>query len=294
MTKTLLERLVVEGHHVDVFARDVKKKYTLCGVMVHPISHFPLNKANTYDLYISHPEIAFVLQQRIARFDTPYIGIVHNTNERTMKALARLEPHMTIANSADTLQRIPSSRTHRLRTVLYPPVRDFQPTVAGKSILSVNMSPDKGFPVVEYVAHHLPEYEFDAVEGGHGLQATVFRQNMTVHKQTPDMAPIYANAKVLLHPSIRESYGMTLAEATVAGIPSVIKKLPTTHEVMGSAGTYPQNKDEWVSMTRILMTEPGTYAEHQQRTLERGKFLRQQSHDDLERWVRIVRDQVER
>lgn len=293
-TKHLLEYAVQHGHDVDVFARDVKKEYIVNGVQIKPISLFKPNRAQKYDVYVSHPEIAFVLAQKVSRFGTPYVGIVHNTNQRTLNGLSRLQPDYTIANSEDTLARIPTPKASKPRTVLYPPVRHFQPTVAGKSILSVNMSPDKGFPVVEHVAHHLPEFPFTAVVGGYGLQARVARANITVVPQTPDMAPIYADARILLHPSIRESYGMTLAEATVAGIPAIIKHLPTTHEVVGSAGVYPQNKDEWITMTRILMTEDNTYAEHRQHALERGQYLLKQSAEDLDRWLRILKNLVER
>lgn len=289
MTKRLLCHLVERGHTVDAYVLDAKKPYVIDGINVQPYSRFSPSQTKKYDLYISHPEIAFVLNHHTARHGIPYIGIVHNTTSNTMRGLSRLEPHITIANSYDTLTHLPRPTIRKRREIVYPPIAGITPvTDPGAYVTAVNMSSAKGFSAVDYVAKKLPDVEFLAVRGGHGLQATSVPDNITVIKQTPDINPVCQDTSVFLHPSLMESYGMTLAEMTVAGIPSVIRRLPVTHEVMGTTGLYPQNKAEWVSTVRALMTDQSFYDDARHAAQERGKYLVEQTQVSFDQWVRLV------
>lgn len=289
MTKKLLGALVERGHTVDIYVKDAKKQYTLDGMTIRPFSYFSPSVTKKYDVYVSHPEIAFVLNHHTARHNIPYIGIVHNTSPNTMRGLHRLEPHITIANSYDTLTQLPNPIKRPRQEVIYPPVVGIdQVNDTGTNITAINMSPTKGFDVVEHVAKKSLDFPFLAVRGGHGLQAHKVPSNIKVVPQTPDINPVCRDTCVFLHPSIAESYGMALAEMTVAGIPSVINRLPVSHEVMGSAGLYPHNKSEWVSMTHQLMMDQTFYDDHRQQAIERGIYLHEQSQESLDHWVHLM------
>jgi glycosyltransferase involved in cell wall biosynthesis len=63
-------------------------------------------------------------------------------------------------------------------------------------------------------------------------------QNLEVIEQTTDMAAIYAKTKVLIVPSLFESYGRVAVEACINGIPVVGSNLPGIREATYEGGVY--------------------------------------------------------
>ena len=82
MTADLLEHLVGAGHTVHVYAEHIRTSYERNGVFIRNAGHIHMNRANTYDVFLTHPEVRTMVWHDVQRL--PYAGIVHNTNIGTM------------------------------------------------------------------------------------------------------------------------------------------------------------------------------------------------------------------
>ena len=70
----------------------------------------------------------------------------------------------------------------------------------------------------------------------YGLQGRVF-----LHPFTHDIQQYYSEAQVYVLSSRWEGFGLVIVEAMAHGLPVVSSNLPTSHEIMGSAGLYFEN-----------------------------------------------------
>jgi glycosyltransferase involved in cell wall biosynthesis len=94
----------------------------------------------------------------------------------------------------------------------------------GDAILHVTATRRKGIDVTLAIADRLPNEEFVVVgEASRGVERRLaHRSNVTYRGFVPDMASVYADAKLVLMPSVwAEPYGMVPVEAGVSGIPTL-------------------------------------------------------------------------
>lgn len=286
MTADLLEHLVRAGHEVNVFAEFVSTPYTRNGVSIHPVEGLNRAVAGRHDVFVTHPEVrtgAWAYVQGVL----PYIGIVHNLQENTLRSLERCHPHTVIASS----QYAADSLAQPGAVVIHPPLTGPAPTPShGDRFLVVNVNAAKGGQMLSLLASHHPDLRFQAVAGGYGDQILDQPHNVEVIPHGANMDDVYASSYALLLPSQSETYGKVVAEAMDRGLPVIASDLPGVREAGGTAAVYVDAQDTlaWCDQVGRLGHDRALWAEMGTASVLWAKQLRVRSTEHLARWQRIV------
>jgi len=174
-----------------------------------------------------------------------------------------------LANSGFTARR-----WHALSGIecaVIPPVVDAQRYLApatGDHVLFVNPSPIKGVELMFALAAHCPDLRFLVVESWNlepkWQQLCRWRAgqlgNIEWMDPTDDMKGVFARARVLLMPSVwEESFGRTVVEAQINGLPVLASNRGALPETVGDGGLVLDPHapvDDWAAALRRLL-EPG-------------------------------------
>ena len=296
-TADYLEHLAAIGHEVHVFSEWVQYDYARNGVRVHQWEWTREFDAKDYDVFITHPELRYKMWPIVQGL--PYIALVHNAREETLRSLQRAEPDLTIANSHETARLLPPMRTGRIN-VLHPPLlanpkpKDYMHLPSTRlAYTAIGLSQDKGGDTFRYIAEQNPGLAFRGVKGGYGWQ--MGRELMTdnvelvEHTYPEHMDHIYSTARAVLVPSRSESYCKVVAEAMFNGVPVIASDLPAIREVGGDHITYvdPEDKDAWCDQVRE-MENPRRHTMMADLAYRRGKELARETIDTLDTWAELV------
>lgn len=185
------------------------------------------------------------------------------------------------------VERIPS-------LIVHPPVipDEHRAPQTGDQVTLVNLNRHKGVDTWRGAAAHLRSTPFLGVTGGHGKQILrpVLR-NMRVIPQTSDMrGDVWAHTRVLMMPSIYESYGMAAVEALASGIPVIAHPTPGLREALGDAGVFVDRADvrSWVAAIRELYPDGERRNAAVASALDRSAFLTDQTGAEIKQWVETV------
>lgn len=291
MAHAMLRALASAGHQVDAtLSRDhpeIVAPYEIDGVRVHPrqdksdpIRHI----GQGVDVIVTHLECADRAVFLGRQYGVPVIFLSHNTNQMTQETLAR-NPTFVVYNTAwmreDLRSTVPSM-------IVHPPVsvEDYR-VKPGGAITLINVSARKGADTFYALAERFPGRHFLGVTGAYGIQDIRERSNVEIldHVQGPQMpATVYRRTKILLVPSVYESYGRVAIEAACSGIPVIAHPTPGLREALGDSGIYADRDDidGWEREIRRLLTPRG-WAATSQRVTARAAEL--DPTDELARWV---------
>ena len=151
----------------------------------------------------------------------PVFVIAHNDQANT-RAFAVDEDLYHVHNSewlADALPEVPRS------LIVRPPIfSDEYRVTPGDHVTLINLSADKGAHVFYGLAERMPGVKFLGVVGAHGEQ--IVRDDLpnveilqhTGNREMRDR--VYGRTRVLLMPSVYESWGRCAVEALASGIPT--------------------------------------------------------------------------
>lgn len=285
MTLKLAELLRERGHQVDIYRHMgglediVYKNFT-----VKSAAFLHSRLISMYDVVITHPEIRHAITHEAAQHRIPYVAIVHNLNLPTVRSLQRLPPHLTVANSYYTASHLPAGL--RKTVVVYPSLEKRSSGVTNPcNAIQVNVSADKGAAIFERVAEAMPDHPFVAVLGGHGVQIPPNLPNVTVQPATGDMDTLYDHARVMLAPSLTETWGMAVGEAIMRGIPVVATPLPAFKECAGDAPIYAETAAEWISSVSRLLTDGAHYDERRHAALVQQAILEVRMQEMSALWI---------
>ena len=225
---------------------------------------------------------------------------VHNDHSGQAVFLAS-EPDLTVYNTSwvreslrpdwPQVDRIPG-------LVVHPPVdpAEHQADTVGDHVTLVNLSVNKGVGTFRAVAELLPKVPFLGVTGAHGTQQTVgLPRNVTVIGQTSDMrGRVWARTRVLLMPSVYESYGMAAVEALASGIPVIADPTPGLREALGDAGTFIDRDDPeaWAAAVERLYPDGPDRQAAVDAAFTRSAYLADRTGRELESWTAAIRDQT--
>lgn len=179
--------------------------------------------------------------------------------------------------------------------VVHPPVNpaEHHTRRTGQHVTLVNLSANKGVTTWQAVAAALPDVPFLGVLGAHGPQLVRgLTVNTEVIGQTSDMrGDVWARTRVLLMPSVYESYGMVAVEAIASGIPVVAHPTPGLKEALGDAAVFIDRDDHqaWADTVRALHTGGKRRGTARRTALERSTQLAEQTETELKAWVEAVR-----
>lgn len=209
------------------------------------------------DLILTHHQCTPQAVTYGRHMNIPVVQIIHNdmdVSKRYLKLGADYVIYNTnwIKDKFDAIYNLPSC-------VLHPPVYSIDHRAEpGDLVTLVNLNAHKGARILYALADRMPDVKFLAVEGGHGIQIFETWPNVTHQKQTTNMREdVWARTKILLMPSIYESYGMASVEALASGIPVIANPTPGLRESLGSAGIFVDRDDidGWEREIRHLLND---------------------------------------
>lgn len=129
--------------------------------------------------------------------------------------------------------------------VCHPPLHPelHRTDVTGDRVTLVNLSADKGGRLFDLLAASYPNRRFLGVRGGYGKQLMRPRRNVEFMPVQHDMRDVWARTRVLLMPSVKETWGMVGVEAMCSGIPVIAHPTPGLVESLGDAGIFCDRSD---------------------------------------------------
>lgn len=146
-----------------------------------------------------------------------------------------MHPDLVIANSETMATSL--ARTAVPVQVLRPPVwpEDHAVRKPGNAVTLVNLTEDKGSKVFFELARRLPDVPFLGVTGGYAQQESERLPNVTVLPHGTPMREVWSKTRLLVMPSVEESWGMVAVEAMASGIPVIGSLAPGLLECLGGA-----------------------------------------------------------
>lgn len=279
------------GHSVTVFATESGGGYEYEGITVVESSGAKLRG----DLERHRPDVVLGQHSQWAtvaayagRAGIPSVIYAHNDYPETGVALLR-SPTLVAYNSHHVRETL--SGCSAPSVILHPPVTPSDHrTTPGSAVTLVNPSGNKGAATFYAVAARMPETEFLAVEGGHGLQVFEHRDNVAIQQQTTRMREdVWSKTRILLVPSEKESYGMVAVEALASGIPVIAHPAVGLVESLGDAGIFIDRDDTaaWVAKIREL-SDGRRWATVSRRAKRRSDEIELNRSRQLEDWVAAV------
>lgn len=306
---SLLRALAARGHAVDVLLSKpdaADGPYDLDGVAVHPYrgkgdpGPWMRGEQRAY-VIVTHLENTARASILGEMHRIPVVHLLHNTFPKSKEWLVKGTPSLAVYNTewmrADAEEWWARNRGDRpmpYGIVVRPPValEDYQAT-PGDRITLINLTAEKGAQVFYALAERMPRRRFLGVIGGYGHQ--IVRDDLpnveiTPHTPGDRMAKdVYARTRVLLVPSVYESYGRVAVEAMCSGIPVVAHPTPGLREALGDAGIFCDRDDidAWEAAVRRLHS-PKIYPQASKAAAARAAELDPAA--DLARWCTVVEE----
>lgn len=278
MAHAMLRALAAAGHRVDVLLSrshpEIVEPYEIDGVHVHPRRDkgdpfrwiIGPDRADVIVAHLECSERALILGRT---YRVPVVILAHNTHRATVDTVLH-HPDLVVYNTRwmreDIGQQCAQLRPGRpmpRSIVVHPPVSvDDYRVKPGNAITLVNLFGQKGSATFYTLAERLPERRFLGVTGAYGGQDVRDLPNVEIVDHVPGREMpqrVYARTKVLLAPSVYESYGRVVIEAASSGIPVIAHPTPGLREALGDAGAFVDRDDTdgWERELRRLLTPRG-------------------------------------
>ncbi|MGI5466251.1 glycosyltransferase family 4 protein [Streptomyces sp. CA-132043] len=189
--------------------------------------------------------------------------------------------------------RYPKEFLPRTTVVVRPPVlAEEYRTEPGDHATLVNLNPDKGGELFWQIAAWTPEWQFLGVRGAYGQQ--IMPPPRLPNCEVIDGVPgkemrdhVYCRSRVMLMPSLYESWGRVAVEAFASGIPVIAHPTPGLVESLGEAGIFAYRDDvnAWIHALMSLR-DPTNWARASRRAVARSHQL--SAAPDLDIWCDAV------
>ena len=280
-THQFLAHAVAQGHQVDVYPQlmAARPDYLIDGVQVHGRCSWPdtLTAAEAADVVVSHAGDG----GQILDVDAAHVRMVHGVG---WTGIDRAD---MVVFASETLRDLAGWSGDAV--VCTPPtdVAAFTGTPTGDAVTLVNLTREKGAETFWRVADLQPHRRFLGVRGGYGEQLIPRAPNVETIKTVADIRTVLARTRVLLVPSIFESWCMTAVEAMAAGIPVIAHPCAGLRESLGDAGMFADRDDpgRWADMLNLL-DDPTVYAAQSDAVRARASDI--DHAGSLARWMAAV------
>jgi glycosyltransferase involved in cell wall biosynthesis len=238
------------------------------------------------DLVITHLECSTRATILGNKFRVPVAQLIHNNLDLTRGYIAQgadfiiYNTNWIKADFCDDFKHIPG-------IVVHPPIfANKYKTTHGKKVTLVNLFERKGQDIFYELVRRMPDVEFLAVKGGYGEQIIKEFPNLEFMDNTPDIKSIFERTKVVLMPSVYESYGRVACEALASGIPNIVTPTPGLMEALGDAGIYigRDSVNDWENGLRALLA-PRRYGAMSKLALARSEALDVMARRELDSFV---------
>lgn len=301
MILNLLKVAQLNGHDVSVIATYEKEapaeweyEGIKCFTPTSEFSGFELLTRLAPDLILTHHDVTVYASAYAKYLNVPLVQLIHNNG------INNPGPHPELKHGADFIiwntewvrDWYGERYDHIPSVIVHPPVfAEQHATTPGDLVTLVNLNMNKGAGIMYSLAERLPHVEFLGVEGGHGNQVFEMWPNVTFQQQTTDMKnDVWKRTKVLLVPSIYESYGMVAVEALASGIPVLAAPTPGLQESLQHAGVFIGRDDEdaWVYHIERLLSDASYYDERSELSKQRSAAI------DPEKEFTLALEELER
>lgn len=236
------------------------------------------------DLIISHLKQAGRTLNMCEYYKKPFLQLIHNTNYYGILAAKHREVTPWISVLYNSIYTKSEMNYPNPSIVVHPPVDQKRYKVKhGKKITLINLFERKGVQFFYDIAKLMPDYEFLGVEGAYGKQERCDLSNVNYMENTPDARKIYAQTRILLMPSMYESYGRTGIEAMCSGIPVIAAPTPGLKESLSDAGIFCKLDSplKWIEAIKRL-DDPEEYKAQSKKCLDRVKDVEKGIREELE------------
>lgn len=288
-THEYLSALVQAGHTVTVVPSLAKSEpgYTLDGVQVLPGVKHLVDVVKSGDVVVSHFGDQGTAHDLAVQRGIPSVRIVHGlAGETQLKRLKVRPPSLLVWNSEASLRAAKWDGPSLVARPVLEPSRFV--TTPGDRVTQVNLSDAKGGQMFSKLVRFMPDVRFLGVRGGYGKQRDLYGHNVDVIQPTSRMRDVYRQTRVVVMPSLHETWGMVGPEAMCSGIPVVAAPTPGLRESLGSAGMFVELRDfgGWLAAVRSLVDDESAWSVASERALRRAEELVAQ--DDRPRFVEAL------
>ncbi|MFI0776148.1 glycosyltransferase family 4 protein [Streptomyces sp. NPDC021212] len=299
----MLRPLAERGHQVEVWLSHpgkTEKSYEIDGVRVVPFQEGMdfAARAQKADVLLSHfenvPVVAGLARDRLI----PLAVICHDNFAVSFHNAAGAD--LVVYNSEWIRRdgeifyaRYPREFLPRHSIVVRPPViAEEYRTQPGDCATLVNLNSDKGGELFWQIAAWTPDWKFLGVRGAYGQQ--IMPPPRLPNCEVLDSVPgqrmrehVYSRSRVMLMPSLYESWGRVAVEAFASGIPVIAHPTPGLVESLGEAGIFAYRDDlnAWIHALTSLK-DPDTWARASRRAKARSIEL--SAAPDLDLWCDAV------
>jgi glycosyltransferase involved in cell wall biosynthesis len=303
MLHSMLRPLSERGHRVTVWLShpgSIEKSYEIDGVWVVPYQEGTdfAAEAQRADVLLSHFENVPLVSGIARARQTPVVVICHDNFGMSFHNAAGAD--LVVYNS-EWIRRdgeifyaqYPPEFLPRHTIVVRPPViAEEYRTEPGDRATLVNLNPDKGGDLFWQIAAWTPEWSFLGVRGAYGQQ--VMPPPRLPNCEVVDGVPgnemrshVYARSRVMLMPSLYESWGRVAVEAFASGIPVIAHPTPGLVESLGEAGIFAYRDDlnAWIHALTSLR-DPKNWEKASHRAKARSDELTKNS--DLDIWCDAI------
>jgi glycosyltransferase involved in cell wall biosynthesis len=296
----LLRALVEAGHHVEMWTTDCKEappKNEYEGVQLRSTNRHPL--VAVQHIIRSQPDVVITqfhraqLILRRAKATSKTVYIAHNDMIVTHMRPLSMHPDLVIVNSDWARESLLSRRMPLPENTLtiHPPLGEHHRVEStGESITMVNLNEHKGSHVFYEMARRFPNQHFIGVLGSHGKQIVKSLPNVEILDNRPDLRPVWERTKVVLMPSVYESFGLIAAEAGLSGIPTITHPTPGLLESRGDAGIHADRDDldAWEYHVDLLLHDDSVYADASAASRKQSEMLLAETKHNLDLWTKSV------
>lgn len=303
MLHTMMRALHEDGVEVEVICSDMPEAPLTWDVDGVRYRRLPRRAAeatihaarpNIVVTHHDHAERAISLSKAIR---AKSVLLVHSDFDIAARPLLR-RPDLVVYNTDWVRVALASRYRHATQArsiVVHPPVvpGEHHTPTTGDRVTLVNLNRDKGVETWRAVAHLLPDLPFLGVTGAHGEQVPdPVPPNADIVPQTSNMRrDVWARTRVLLMPSVYESFGMAAVEALASGIPVIAHPTPGLREALGDAAVFVDrgDTDAWAAAVRDLYPDGERRAAASAAARARSAALADQSAAEMTRWVQAIR-----
>jgi glycosyltransferase involved in cell wall biosynthesis len=272
----IMSGLVREGLRVAVISSDASDRSSeIDGVLVMSEDSLRGSLSDCYEaasVIGSQQGKCIEVGRRAAAVGRPFVFFVRGPGQIP----SFFEPSLVVFNSCWLLAREGGRRNS---CVVRPPVeieRYLVDASRGQDIVAVNLSQEKGGELVLELAKRMPTRRFLGVKGGYGAQVLPSRPipNLSIMEEMRDVRVAYRLARIVLMPSMRESFGRVAVEAAISGIPVVSTPTDGVVEALGDSALYAPfgDVDAWESAL-LSLDSAQVHEERSQMVRERARRL---------------------
>jgi glycosyltransferase involved in cell wall biosynthesis len=288
-----LLRPLKDRHDISIVVdngRGLTEPYTWEGIPVFPDARqaHEMRLVHSADLIITHLQATFPAAQIADECNIPVIQVLHANDELYEREYIRHRCDLVVYNSYSIRDSFPDFT--RPSMVIYPPVSPEEyRTRPGKEVSLINIADVKGSDIFYALAEEFPSVPFHGVLGSYGKQDVRSMPNVSISENVDDMKQVYGRSKIVLMPSVYESFGRCAIEAAASGIPTIATPTPGLRESLGGAGIFCEYGDlpAWKAALQRLLSDDA-WAEASLRSLDRSAEIAELTETQMSQWCEAV------